>query len=171
MRFPAFLCAALLVPTCGFADDYKIGDLVVQDPVARATPATAMAGAGYFTIVNMGDTPDRLISVEADFPRVEMHDTKVENDIATMFEVEGVEIAPGDTVTFMPRGKHVMFMGLNGDPIEVGEEIPVTLTFETAGALEVTMTVETFEDILSRTGAMGMEMGHGSHGDDATDSN
>ncbi|PJN92451.1 hypothetical protein CNY89_29595, partial [Amaricoccus sp. HAR-UPW-R2A-40] len=36
-------------------------------------------------------------------------------------------------MTFAPGGAHVMFMGLDGDPFEVGEVIPATLVFEKAG--------------------------------------
>ena len=70
---------------------------------------------------------------------------KVENDVASMFQVDGVELAPGETITLQPGQKHVMFMGLNGDPFEAGEEVPARLIFEQAGAVAVVFNVETAE--------------------------
>lgn len=156
-KFMAAL-ALFAAPTFAAAHEYKIGDLVVDHPAAKTTPTTAMTGAGYVTITNNGDETDTLIAVEADFPRVEIHDTKVENDVASMFQVEGVVVEPGDTVKFAPGGKHIMFMGLEGDPFEEGETVDATLIFEKAGRLEVVFDVETLEQIVERVGNASHEM-------------
>ena len=138
------LTAILLAnPVASFADDFKVGDLVIEHPVARATTAMAMTGAGYFVIMNNGTEDDRLVEITANFPRVMMHDTKTDDGIATMFHIEdGVAVPAGWTVTFEPGSKHVMFMGLNGDPFEIGEEIPATMNFEKAGELDIVFVVE-----------------------------
>lgn len=163
-----FMAALALVamPSIAASHEYTIGDLTVDHPAAKTTPSTAMAGAGYVTITNNGDESDSLIAVEADFPRVEIHDTKVENDVASMFQIEGAVIEPGETVTFSPGGKHIMFMGLDGDPFEEGETVNATLVFEKAGRLEVVFDVETLEQIVERVGnaSHGMKMDH--DGDD-----
>ena len=138
------LTAILLAnPVASFADDFKVGDLVIEHPVARATTAMAMTGAGYFVIMNNGTEDDRLVEITANFPRVMMHDTKTDDGIATMFHIEdGVAVPAGGTVTFEPGSKHVMFMGLNGDLFEIGEEIPATMNFEKAGELDIVFVVE-----------------------------
>ena len=138
------LTAILLAnPVASFADDFKVGDLVIEHPVARATTAMAMTGAGYFVIMNNGTEGDRLMEITANFPRVMMHDTKTDDGIAMMFHIEdGVAVPAGGTVTFEPGSKHVMFMGLNGDPFEIGEEIPATMNFEKAGELDIVFVVE-----------------------------
>ena len=138
------LTAILLAnPVVSFADDFKVGDLVIEHPVARATTAMAMTGAGYFVIMNNGTEDDWLVEITANFPRVMMHDTKTNDGIATMFHIEdGVAVPAGGTVTFEPGSKHVMFMGLNGDPFEIGEEIPATMNFEKAGELDIVFVVE-----------------------------
>ncbi len=168
LRFMAVL-TAVAMPSLVAAHEYKVGDLVIDHPAAKTTPASAMTGAGYLTITNNGDAADTLIAVEADFPRVEIHDVKVENDVATMFQIEGAEIAPGESVTFAPGGKHIMFMGLDGDPFEKGETVNATLVFETAGSIEVVFDVETLEEIVERVGSGhmdGMKMDHGEGHDD-----
>ncbi len=138
-----FLTLALLTcPSFAVAADYAIGDLMIMHPIAFETTKTAMSGAGYMTVTNNGDTADRIIRAEADFPRVMLHETTITDGVATMTHLEGVEIPAGATITFEPGGKHVMFMGLNGDPFEVGEEINVKLVFENAGEIDVLFEVE-----------------------------
>lgn len=134
-------------PTHGFCADYALGDMIVSDPVARPTTAMAMTGAGYFTVVNGGSTPDTLLEIIADFPRVMMHDTSMNDGIATMVHIdEGIIVPGGDSVTFAPGGKHVMFMGLKGDPFEIGEEIPAKLIFEKSGEMEITFVVQDIDN-------------------------
>lgn len=143
MKHLLFSATLLVLPAMGAAHEYTLGDLVIDHPVAGATMQSAMTGAGYFTVTNTGAEPDTLIDISADFPRVMMHDTKTEDGIATMFHMDGgVEIPAGKTITFSQGGKHVMFMGLNGDPFEIGEDIPATFTFEKAGAIDVVFQVE-----------------------------
>ena len=132
----------LALPTLLAADEYTLGDLVIDRPVAFETAATANSGAGYLTVTNNGDTDDRMVLIEADFPRVMLHETKVEDDVARMIHLDAIDIPAGDTVVFQPGGRHVMFMGLNGDPFEVGEEINAKLVFENAGEIDVVFIVE-----------------------------
>jgi copper(I)-binding protein len=139
--FPMFAALAFSATTLS-AHEYKVGDLIVDHPMAFETANTAQTGGGFMSITNTGDTDDRLLTAAADFPRVEIHTTEMDGDVARMMKVEGVTIPAGETVMLQPGGLHVMFMGLGGDPFEVGEEIPATLTFQNAGALEITFTVE-----------------------------
>lgn len=131
-----------LLPGFALGHDYTLGDLHVEHPFARATATTAMAGAGYLTILNSGASDDTLIGIEADYPRVMMHDSQTIDGVASMLALDAVTIPAGETVTFAPGGKHVMFMGLNGKPLEEGEDVPATLIFENAGRLDVVFKVE-----------------------------
>lgn len=130
-------------PLLGAAHDYRVGDLVIDHPIAHETIKSAMTGAGYFNVTNNGDIDDRLLSVTADFPRVMMHDTFVTDGIATMTHLaDGIVVPAGGTISFSPGGRHVMFMGLKGDPFEIGEEIPATMTFQNAGDVAIVFNVE-----------------------------
>ncbi|SEP67156.1 hypothetical protein SAMN05428995_101459 [Loktanella sp. DSM 29012] len=150
-----------LLPGFAFGHDYRVGDLLIEHPFARSAPATAMASAGYMTILNTGAESDTLVAVEGPFPRVEIHNVVTGDDgIARMQEQEaGIEIAPGDTLALAPGGYHVMFMGLEGDALEVGEEVPATLVFERAGRVDVVFNVE---DIDAMSGMDHGNMDHGS---------
>lgn len=133
--------AAALSALPAFAHDFKVGDLTVDHPMAFETAPGARVGGGFFTVTNAGDTADRLIRVEADFPRVEIHETVVADGIARMQEIRTLEIPPGGTVELAPGGLHVMFMGLNA-PLTAGDVLEATLVFERAGPVEVAFDVE-----------------------------
>lgn len=117
------------------------GTMTIQEAIAFATPPTAMTGGAFMQITNTGTTDDVLLNVQADFPRVELHTTEFNDGIASMMHLDSIPIPAGETVTFEPGGLHVMFMGLRGDPLEVGETIDATLTFEVAGVVAVTFNV------------------------------
>ncbi|WP_108815220.1 copper chaperone PCu(A)C [Loktanella sp. Alg231-35] len=154
--YAAMALLALSAPAT--AHEFKVGALVVDHPMAFETTATAMSGAGYLTVTNTGSTDDRLVAVEAAFPRVMIHTTTMQDGVASMSHVDAVDIPAGETVKLAPGGFHVMFMGLDGDPFEVGEAVPATLVFEQAGSLEVVFNVE------ARDAADMEQMDHSTHG-------
>ena len=139
----SFLAALMLIPTATFAHDFKIGDLSIAHPVAKAVSETAMTSAGYLSITNTGDTDDALIAVRAGFPRVEMHDTMTNDDgVASMMQMMSVPIPASETVTFERGAKHVMFMGLRGVALQEGHKVNAVLVFENAGELMIQFNVE-----------------------------
>ena len=134
--------AFALCATTTSAHDFTVGDLVIAHPMSFATAETARVGAGYFEVTNNGDATDTLIGVSADFPRVEVHKSFMDGDVARMMHMEdGVEIAPGETLSFAPGGFHIMFMGLQS-PLMIGETIDATLTFENAGDVAIVFNIE-----------------------------
>jgi len=137
------LLALFFLSGAAAAHDVETAGLKIGHPYAIETPPTAMSGAGYLTIANEGDAPDRLLAVRADFPSVTLHRTEVGADgVARMRPVDGIDIAPGETATLEPGGMHVIFMGLEGDPFEAGDVIPATLVFEKAGEVPIEFWVQ-----------------------------
>lgn len=130
-----------LCATLAQAHDYTVGALSIAHPFAYETAPMTRTGGGYMTITNTGDTPDRLVAVAADFPRVEVHQSLMRDGVAVMEPAPVLEIAPGETVTLAPGGYHVMFMGLDA-PLVDGDRFPATLTFEQAGEVAVEFAVE-----------------------------
>lgn len=120
------------------------GDIMVEDAFARVARPNAPAGAAFMVIRNTGAENDRLIGASTPVAqKTELHTHKETSDgVMKMMQVEeGFEIKAGEMHTLARGGDHVMMMGLNG-PINEGEEIPVTLIFEKAGEIEVTITVD-----------------------------
>lgn len=119
-----------------------VGDLSLTGAFTRATLPSAMAGGGFLAITNNGAEADRLVSAASPVAKmVQLHEMKMEGDQMKMSQKEGgIEIAAGETVTLAPGGLHIMFMGLN-TPFVEGETVPVTLTFEKAGTVEIELAV------------------------------
>lgn len=78
-----------------------------------------------------------------------LHETVVMDGIASMPHAMAVPVPAGQTVALAPGGFHGMLMGLT-QALATGDTFPLTLTFQTAG--EVTVTV----DVLGM-GAKGVE--------------
>ena len=144
--FVSIACAsliAILLATPLRADEVKAGDLVITQAWSRATPGGAKTGGGYLTIENKGSTPDRLIGGSADVAaKVEMHEMSMKNGVMTMRPLDkGLTIEPGKTVKLAPGGYHLMMMDLKG-PLKQGDKVPVTLEFEKAGKVQVSLDVQ-----------------------------
>ncbi len=172
MRLAAFLLAAAMlagitspfVPAIvapAHAQDYTAGEIVLSDPWTRATPPGARTGGGFVTIANTGDTADRLVSASSPVAKhTEIHTMSMDDGVMRMRHLpDGIEIPAGETVALKPGSLHIMFIDLE-QPIEMGTPVPVVLTFEKAGAVDVEMTV-------APPGAPGPKgkAGHKAHGD------
>jgi len=139
MKRTSLTALALLTLTAPAALAESI--ITIAHSKAFETAPSAMAGGGFMEITNTGTTDDMLIAVAADFPRVELHTTEFTDGVAKMMHVDGIPIPAGETITLEPGGFHVMFMGLRGDPLEVGESIEATLTFKVAGEVPIAFNV------------------------------
>ena len=139
------LAAAWLVlpglPVPALATDYPLHDLRIEHPYAQATPPGARTGGAYFTVRNLGTAADRLVGVASPVSkRAEVHSMKMEGSVMRMRAVPSLEIPPGKSVALAPGGYHVMLIGL-AHPLAAGDKVPLTLTFEKAGKVDVTADV------------------------------
>lgn len=143
-------------------------DLDITGAWARTSPKMATAGAAYFTITNSGDLDDALVAASVDpaiAARAEVHETVAAgpgdgtgdgmgadqgmggdtgrgdgDGMMQMREVDRVAIPAGESVAFEPGGYHVMLLDLAA-PLETGDTIDLTLTFEESGEQVVTAEV------------------------------
>lgn len=136
------LVAALAVAAPALAQPVKSGDLVVEEASASASIGRSTTSAAYLTIRNDGGETDRLL--EASSPaadRVGLHVSLMEGGTMRMRPVDRLDIPPGETVAMTPgAGLHLMMEGLH-EPLREGASVPLTLTFERAGAVQVAAEV------------------------------
>ena len=132
------LCATV---ACG-GDDGDSGGIVVTN--ARAHFTTTDVGAVYLDIRITG-TGDTLIAASADIADdTQLHEIATDGGNAMMRVVEGgIPVEPGGGVSLRPGGYHVMLLGVGEIP-EVGETFALTLEFERAGRMTVTVEVAAF---------------------------
>jgi copper(I)-binding protein len=131
----------LLVAAPVAAHDFTAGDLRIGHPWSRAAGANTN-GAGFMTIRNTGSQPDRLLSASTPAARVvELHTHIRDGDVMRMRPVADIPVPAGQTVRLRPGGLHVMLIGLTG-PLTRGASVPLTLRFERAGEVDVTLEIE-----------------------------
>jgi periplasmic copper chaperone A len=139
-------CAALLAGlfvASARTEEIKAGDLVITQAWSRATPGGATIAGGYLTIENKGAAPDRLIGGSADVSdKVQVHEMSMNNGVMTMRQLDkGLAIEPGKTVKLAPGGYHLMMLDLKS-PLKQGDKVPVTLEFEKAGKVKLSLDVQ-----------------------------
>ena len=117
------------------------GAFSVEGAWARASIGDSKVSAVYLVVTNRGEAADRLVGAAADRAAHTMiHRSVVEGGVTKMRRVEAVEIPPGGSIRFDPGGLHVMLMGVRSR-FETGESISVTLVFERAGELVLSVPV------------------------------
>lgn len=136
------LAATVGLATPATAKDIKIGDLTIDHPWARASAGKAKNGAAYLTIINKGYEADNLVKVVSPAARTaSLHNNIMEGQIMKMVPVKAITARPGKPAMLKPGGLHIMLMGLKR-PLKEGEMLPITLTFEKAGSVDVMFMVK-----------------------------
>lgn len=146
MSFRSFVraaAAAFVLSAPALAGD--MAPIMVEDAYARSSTAMSTSGAAFMVLMNHGQDDDRLVGAAAVdvAARVELH-THVQDaaGVMKMVEVkEGFVVPAGGMHALQRGGDHVMFMGLKR-PLEQGQIISVTLSFEKAGDIVVDIPVD-----------------------------
>ena len=138
----SIIAAALLTAGPLFA-----ADISVEDGFALVQRPGAPTGAVFMMMKNDGEETDRLVSASSSVAqRVELHTHIAEGDVIKMRPIEGgISIDANGAHLFERGGDHIMLMGLT-EPLEIGSEIEVTLTFERAGDVVVSFPVTDGKD-------------------------
>ena len=135
----AFVAAAAL------AHGSTVGDIEIGHPYATPSLPGTSNGAAYFAMLeNTGNAADRLLRATTPVAaRVELHSMAVDaQGVMRMREIDGIALAPHAKVRMRPgMGMHLMLVGLK-EPLKDGARFPMTLEFERAGKVEVTINVQ-----------------------------
>ena len=133
----------LLAGGPGAAQPDHAATLRIEQPWARETAPAQVNGAAYLVVKNGGSATDRLLGVSAGVAeRAELHSHTIDaQGIATMRPAPAFEVPAGGEARLQPGGTHIMLIGLK-TPLVEGTSFPLSLRFERAGTLEVTVRVE-----------------------------
>ncbi|HWW06412.1 copper chaperone PCu(A)C [Collimonas sp.] len=136
-----FFCA-LAISVSAYAHEYQLGSLHIDHPYARATVPGQPAGGAFLSIENSGKESDKLIGVSSLIAKsTEIHTMSMEGNVMKMREVGEIELLPASKVDMTPgHGYHIMLIGLT-QPLKAGDKFPLTLTFQKAGKIEVSVFV------------------------------
>lgn len=119
---------------------HKNEDIKFDNFYVRAT-AVKMTAA-FLDITNSSSIDDKLVSASTDVAgKVELHTHLMEDGVAMMRQVDSIALPAKATVNLKPRGLHIMLMQMK-KPLQDGEEINITLSFEHAGDMTISFPVK-----------------------------
>lgn len=137
--------------------------ITVDGAFARQSVGKFGVSGAFMTIRNLGEHPDRLIGVSTPAAgKAEIHQTSMDAaGVMKMRPVEAIDIPAGGRLALKPGGLHIMLTAL-AQELTPGMEVPLTLLFESAGAVTVTVAVMAVGH--GPTGSTGMDRGHADEG-------
>ena len=116
--------------------------IAVADAWAAPTPKGAKVAAGFLTVANGATADDCLLAASSPRAgRVELHEMSMSGKTMKMRPVKDIAVPAGGSVALNDAGLHLMFMEING-PFVVGDTVPVKLTFEKSGEVEIAVVVK-----------------------------
>jgi copper(I)-binding protein len=102
----------------------------------RLSPAAMPMKAGFGRLLNACPTPIVVVGASSPaFGEVSLHETRIENDVSRMREVERLKVAAAQTAVLEPGGLHLMLMRPRTSLAEGGK---VTVEFELQDGRRVT---------------------------------
>lgn len=142
-RSISLLITTFIISTAALAFDYKAAEIHINNPYARATMPMQPAAGAYITIENTGKMTDKLLALASPAAKnVELHTMSMDGNVMKMRAVPELELKPADKIVMQPgSGYHIMLMGLV-QPLKAGDKFPLTLTFEKAGKVVISVRVE-----------------------------
>lgn len=132
----AFRIFCLILPNVASA-----GGLEIYDAHINESPPTVSIMAGYMTISN--PTHEDIVISELsspDFGQVEIHETRIENNVASMIKLEHLVIEAGETVRLTPGAMHLMFIE-PVIPLRAGDQSSLTITFSDGTEMQQVLAI------------------------------
>lgn len=114
----------------------EISDLNIAAPSAGRD----VTGGGMKITATGGDF--RLVSASSEAAeRVEIHTMTMEDDMMRMRQVDGIDVAAGETFVLEPGGPHLMLFGFDTS-LRAGDTAEMLFTFEDASGQSITLNYE-----------------------------
>lgn len=124
---------ALLLARPALAHSYKLGPIEIGHPWAR--PSATEAAAVFMALSNTGKSTDRLTGGATPIAREVL--LRAENGAP----LEYLDLPPHRPLALRPGRKYIALLGLKA-PLALDDSFPLTLRFERAGDIAVTVMVE-----------------------------
>lgn len=124
------------------ATEIRVGDLVLTKYAIRATLGNGTTSAAYVTIENTGKADDILLGATCTCDTsTSLHTMSMDGGMMNMGDApNGLPVLAGKTLILAPSGNHIMLESLK-TKLNEGTTQVITLNFEKAGKLDVTMPV------------------------------
>jgi len=134
--FSLMLVLAISLSGCSAPADIEVHQAWVR-PTAQGENA-----AVYLTLHNHTENDDELTGVSSNAADVvEIHESKMENDVMQMNMLTSVSLAADEEVIFTPGGLHIMLVNVKQELV-LGEHIGVILHFKNHADIVVNVHIE-----------------------------
>ena len=148
-----------------FAEDKKLN---VENIWVRSAPPTMKVHALYMDIENKSEEDRKITALESPlYEAAELHKSIHKEGIVSMEKVEVIELPKGQKVTLAPAGLHGMLIKPK-KTLELGEKIPVTLTFANGEKLSIEAEVKKEAKSMDHRGSNSGEEARGSNSGEET---
>ncbi|OBP16122.1 hypothetical protein A5320_01490 [Rheinheimera sp. SA_1] len=118
------------------ATDIEIINATVRQPLPERT-----VSAGYFSIINTSSQAANLVAASSPwFEKVELHQHSYVDGMMRMEHVDGIVVAPNQTVHLQPGGLHLMLFTPK-QPLQLDQRVPIELVFENGQKISVAAVV------------------------------
>lgn len=138
MRFARLAMALGALAACDHRPpEPKVEQARLMLPVVEGRP-----GSAYF--IARSREGGRLLGITSPrVERIELHETRTENGVSRMAQMQSVPFDDIGEIDFSPGGKHAMLFGI--DPaVKAGDEVPLTFRFDTGPPITVEAQVLAF---------------------------
>lgn len=130
--------------------------LKAEQAWVRATVAQQKATGAFMNLSS--SQAGRLVEARSPVAGiVEIHEMKMDGNVMKMRALPALELAAGQRVELKPGGYHIMLMDLKS-PLKQGDEVPISLVFETQGGKRETLELKAPARAMAAP-----EGGHGQH--------
>jgi copper(I)-binding protein len=138
-RWQVWLRGALLAL---WAVGASAGTLDIREGYVRELPPGQTNSAAFMKLVNHGAQPVTIVAAGSSVAaRAEIHVTRRHDGLMQMAPVPRVAVPAHGAVALAPGGYHLMLQELKG-PFKQGDKVPLTLQFEKAGKVALSLDVE-----------------------------
>lgn len=116
--------------------------LVLEQAWIRPAPPQAPSMAAYFDFVNSSASDITIVdSSSPQFANSMIHNTVIEDGIASMEHLDEVVIPAGGKVSLAPAAKHMMLMGAKA-PLKEGDIVEVNFTADDGATYNFSITIQ-----------------------------
>lgn len=140
--------AIVLSLTSHVAAEGMADKVTVNDPYVRAVPPVVKTSAAFMQFRN--DDPVERFLVSASTPAakaVELHMHTMDEGVMRMRRIARIHLPSGQTVSLEPGGLHIMLFDLVA-PLNPGDRVPMTLTFDDGSSKEITAEVRSVKRMM-----------------------
>jgi copper(I)-binding protein len=122
--------------------------ILVNDPYVRAVPPVVKTSAAFMQFQNSGEAEQFLVSASTPAAAaVELHMHTMDDGVMRMRQIAHIHLPPKQTVALQPGGLHIMLFDLTA-PLNLGERVPITLTFEDGSTKQISAEVRSVKQMM-----------------------